>query len=336
MSVSTGRKFIPIERILVDQGTQSRVAVSQEVLVDYAEALKRGDKFPPIVVFGLEDFSVYWPGDGHKRIQACLRAGKKEILAEVRIGTLEDARWYSLSANKTHGARRSRADVTWAIQLALTHPQSQNMSDAQIARHVGASGKTVAAQRRHLGNSEVNRTGKDGRTINTSGISNSRRRHPELPTVTSPTAESAPPPTPMARLEALNATFSVSFQRLQAVLMEHPDLRQAASIELRGMRVLLHGCLKTIKAAIRPTPEPQVDSDFDSDLDLDDLLLEENQNMVKAAIRPTPELPIDAECISDLGPFLKHNLKTVEAASGSVPEQEVILADHFEEGFGKW
>jgi hypothetical protein len=70
-------------------------------------------------------------------------AGLREIACEVQRGTQDDARWYSFGANKTHGLRRSTEDKQMAIKAALLHPNSAQLSDREIARHVGVDHATV-------------------------------------------------------------------------------------------------------------------------------------------------------------------------------------------------
>ena len=77
---------------------------------------------------------------------------------------------------------RTNAEKRTAVRAALlAHPEK---SDSAIAREVGVDHKTVAAARRDLGISQVERIGADGRTINTSNIG----KRPE---------PAAPPPAPV-------------------------------------------------------------------------------------------------------------------------------------------
>jgi hypothetical protein len=67
-----------------------------------------------------------------------------------------------------------------AVKAALRHPKSAGLSDSEIGRHVGVDHKTVAAMRVHLGISQVKRTGKDGRTINTANIGRSKLKRRQV------------------------------------------------------------------------------------------------------------------------------------------------------------
>ncbi len=162
--------------IFTDCGTQSRTEMNESVIAEYAEAMECGDAFPPIQVIYDEAKHRYILVDGFHRYFAHLRAKPNDqIPAEQRIGTVEDAQWESLAANKSHGLRRSNADKRNAVKQALLHPKGASLSDRQIAKHVGVDHKTVSAIRGEIEatgeipQSDV-RIGLDGRTINTAQI----------------------------------------------------------------------------------------------------------------------------------------------------------------------
>jgi len=121
-----------VEKIRIDCGTQSREKIDQQVVSDYAVALKEGAKFPAVVVFhdGLE----YYLADGFHRYLAHVQAGRTEIEAEVKNGTLRDAILYSLSANETHGLRRTNADKRKSVMTLLEDEEWKQWSSSDIAR----------------------------------------------------------------------------------------------------------------------------------------------------------------------------------------------------------
>ena len=84
-------------------------------------------------------------------MKAADQAGLDEITCELHQGTQQDAQWYSFSANKTNGLRRTNDDKGRAVQAALLHPLSAGMSDRQIAQHVGVDHTTVLRWREKLG-----------------------------------------------------------------------------------------------------------------------------------------------------------------------------------------
>ena len=137
--------------ISTDCGTQSRTEMDEAIIAEYAEAMERGDEFPAILVFYDETEHRYILVDGFHRYFAHMRARPNDlILAEQRLGTVEDAQWASLAANKSHGLRRTNADKRNAVKSALLHPKGADLSNRQIAQHVGVDDKTVAPIRRDL------------------------------------------------------------------------------------------------------------------------------------------------------------------------------------------
>jgi len=166
------------KRIRIDCDTQLRLEMSETVIADYAEAMERGEEFPAILVFFDEETDEFIIADGFHRYHAHMRARPNDpILAEQELGTIEDAIWASLAANKSHGLQRTNADKRNAIKRALLHPRGCQLSNRQIAKHVGVNDKTVAVIRcelestAELPQSEL-RQGLDGRTINTQRIGN--------------------------------------------------------------------------------------------------------------------------------------------------------------------
>ena len=143
---------LPIANIRIDGGTQPRAMLDFEAIEDYAEAMGAGVKFPPVVVF--YDGENYWLADGFHRVKAAYAAGFDTIVCEICQGTLEEAQWYSFSANRNNGLRRTTQDKQRAIKAALLHACGQTLSDRQIAKHVGVDQKTVTNWRQQLEASE--------------------------------------------------------------------------------------------------------------------------------------------------------------------------------------
>lgn len=166
-------KTVPVNKLRLDGDTQPRAEIDDQLVSEFADAFKAGAKFPPIVVFF--DGVDHWLADGFHRRHAARKADVARLRCEVHQGTREEARWYSYSANQTHGLRRSNEDKRRAVLLALKHPKGAELSDGQIAEHVGVHLNTVAKYRAELtadGTTTncVSRTGRDGRTINTANI----------------------------------------------------------------------------------------------------------------------------------------------------------------------
>lgn len=138
-------KNININTIRIDGGTQSRVEIDNDVVSDYAEAIKVGMAFPPVVVFN--DGADHWLADGFHRFHAHKHAGKASIAAEVRDGTVRDAILYSVGANGTHGLRRTNADKRKSVGTMLADAVWMLWSDRKIAESCGVSQPFVSGMR---------------------------------------------------------------------------------------------------------------------------------------------------------------------------------------------
>ena len=139
------------KRIRIDCDTQSRVELNEAIIAEYAEAMERGEEFPAILVFFNEATDEFIIADGFHRYHAHMKAKPNDpILAEQELGTIDDAIWASLAANKSHGLQRTNADKRNAVRRALLHPRGCQLSNRQIAKHVGVNDKTVAVIRCEL------------------------------------------------------------------------------------------------------------------------------------------------------------------------------------------
>jgi ParB-like chromosome segregation protein Spo0J len=156
-------KSLSVDRIRIDGETQPRNAIDNQVVADYADAIKPGAAFPHVVVF--YDGVHYWLADGFHRWHAHRRAERDRITCEVHNGSCDDAKWFSVAANQTHGLRRTNADKEKAVKAALQHPKGAELSDRQIAEYVGVSNTFVGKVRSQLStvDSSSARTGKDGK-----------------------------------------------------------------------------------------------------------------------------------------------------------------------------
>lgn len=111
---------------------------------EYAEAMKAGAVFPPVVVF-VDPKGLHHLADGFHRCAAAERAGLPEIAADVREGSRKDALLYAAGANASHGLRRTNADKRRAVLLVLGN--FPKWSDRKIGEACGVDHKTVAAVR---------------------------------------------------------------------------------------------------------------------------------------------------------------------------------------------
>ena len=111
---------------LVTEGLQVRCSTNKDVAAEYAEAIKDGAKFPPVIVYrhAAGSASAKAPGgkyllaDGYHRVGAARELGLVEIEADVREGGYNEALRFALQANTAHGLRLTNADKSRALELA--------------------------------------------------------------------------------------------------------------------------------------------------------------------------------------------------------------------------
>lgn len=142
---------IDTKKVRIDLGTQSRVTIDPAIVTEYAEAMERGEEFPPIKVYYDMEQDVFILVDGFHRYLAWLKTFPNDmILAEQSLGTVKEAVWESFSVNQSHGLRRTNADKRKAVEGALMHPNGVKMSDRAIAKHCGVSDRMVNGIRAEL------------------------------------------------------------------------------------------------------------------------------------------------------------------------------------------
>lgn len=200
MKTPMNSKNLDISMIRIDGGTQARIEINKETVAEYAQAMKDGDCFPPVVVFF--DGTEYWLADGFHRYHGTNGAGLTFIEAEVRTGTQRDAILYSAGANALHGLRRSNADKKKAVLLLLNDPEWGNWTNGAIAKQCGVSGPFVGSVRKSLetvsSEKTMERVRKDKHgnttTINTSKIGKGQGAKPPADSTTPTTAHSPQEP----------------------------------------------------------------------------------------------------------------------------------------------
>ena len=132
-------RMIQISCVRVSPRLQCRVQLDKQSLTDFIEAVRKGDAFPPVVVFRIEN--DLWLVDGHHRFESARKAGGSEILAIVHNGTWHEAVRAALAANRSHGVRLTTADREKAVLLA--RQEFPDYSDRALAELCGVSYKTV-------------------------------------------------------------------------------------------------------------------------------------------------------------------------------------------------
>lgn len=132
--------------ITTDKELKPRALITSSVVYEYAEAMRNGEIFPPVIIFN--DGKTNWLADGYHRYYAAEQAGIESLSAEIRTGTRQDALKYALGANTTHGLRRSNVDKRRSILIALRLLGGR--SNREIGRIVKVDDKTVAKYRERM------------------------------------------------------------------------------------------------------------------------------------------------------------------------------------------
>jgi hypothetical protein len=154
---------LKLESIDIQVAQNARAAVNKEVVSDYAERKKAGDKFPPVIVF--DDGKVKRLSDGLHRYLADKQNKSEEIEADVREGGELDAVKHALHANVEHGLRRTNADKRRIVEVAFKNLVGEEWSDNRIAEMCGVSQPFVSQMKKELKiviKSET-RTGRDNK-----------------------------------------------------------------------------------------------------------------------------------------------------------------------------
>lgn len=129
---------IHIDKIRLDGGTQSRAALNDATVSEYAEAMADPDTvFPPITVYF--DGKEYWLADGFHRLAAWRLIGRTDIPADIRQGDRRRAILHSVAANAAHGLRRTNDDKRRAVLTLLEDAEWSAWSNREVARRCGVS-----------------------------------------------------------------------------------------------------------------------------------------------------------------------------------------------------
>jgi hypothetical protein len=146
-----GRKIrvVPLSAIRGDEQAQPRAALTTDLVAKYAEAMERGDKFEPVIVF--EDAAgVLWLADGFHRIAAATKLKLKTIECNVHKGGLRDAILYSCGANFKHGLQRTNDDRRRAVMRLLNDAEWGKWTDSEIAKQCKVGHQLVGKLRADL------------------------------------------------------------------------------------------------------------------------------------------------------------------------------------------
>lgn len=153
----------PVETILLkdlilDAGTQQRVKLNSQSVENYTANFEDGQvkDFPPVDVVQLTepvtmpDGSIIEAGalilvDGFHRIDSASKAKLTGFHARVAQATLEDAKYYAMTANSTHGTQMGGKDYQKAIQELYNMSPSwrEHGKGKEMAQLFGCSTKTI-------------------------------------------------------------------------------------------------------------------------------------------------------------------------------------------------
>lgn len=132
---------LPLDAIQADTRAQSRAEIDMVVVGEYADDMKSGATFPPLVVF--HDQAAYWLAEGFHRYHAYQQAEITPVPVLVKAGGLREAILQSLGSNADHGKRRTNADKRRAVEMMLRDSEWSGWSDREIARQCAVSHEFV-------------------------------------------------------------------------------------------------------------------------------------------------------------------------------------------------
>ena len=188
-----------INQIRTDGGTQSRAAINDATVAEYAEAMADPvTVFPPVIVYF--DGKEYWLADGFHRLAAWAQIGRTEIPTEIRQGDRRRAILHSVAANSAHGLRRTNEDKRRAVLTLLEDDEWGQWSNREIARRCAVSDMLVGSLRKDVTANSCSEdrtfTTKHGTqaTMNTANIGAASKpdqetKAPETPEIVEPEAK---------------------------------------------------------------------------------------------------------------------------------------------------
>lgn len=139
---------LKMSAIILDKEIQPRSNINDVVVKKYAEAMRRGDQFPPITIY--YDGEKHWLADGFHRLRAKQANNEKTILAEVRPGSRRDAKLFAVEVNVNNGLQRTNVDKRRAVERLLRDHQWSQWSNREIANRCGVNEKTVRNIKKRL------------------------------------------------------------------------------------------------------------------------------------------------------------------------------------------
>lgn len=160
-----GTKVLPLEQIVIDPEIQSRAEKwNPETVFDYMERFSTlagldntdeaqehydATRMPRMEVVISED-GLCRLASGFNRYESLRCVECKYVPVDLYEGDKSDAQYISMTANNTHGLRRSKADKRRAVEMALYHPWMRDFSNRSIADELNVGDDLVADVRKIL------------------------------------------------------------------------------------------------------------------------------------------------------------------------------------------
>ena len=152
-------KILNIEDVCIDAGTQTRFAIDESSVTNYAELMADGVVFAAIDV--IYDGIKYYLTDGFHRYHAHLKNKEDTIAAVVSNGTLRHAKLIAKQAN-AHGLRLTHAEKRKNVIEMLDDIEYCEWSNKVIARCCNVSAAFVGKLRTELENPKPKMSAKTG------------------------------------------------------------------------------------------------------------------------------------------------------------------------------
>ena len=234
---------IKIETIRLDSGTQSRAWTNEEAIADYADRMIEGDKFPPVDIFF--DGNEYHLADGFHRVLAACRCEFKDILANIHKGSVQDAIWFAIGANKSNGIKRTAGDKKKAIEIALA--KFPDKTQQQIAEHIGCNQSTVARcqselMQTHKLSLPATRKGKDGKERPTK-YQSAKSIRAAAQTTAEEASEPTEPPRVLTAEQRMAETLNPHFEREDKFTKTETKLLEEADVARINLDII-SDCIK--------------------------------------------------------------------------------------------
>ena len=147
----TETKLLCLEMIEREPLIEPRIEpIDRHIVAAIAWSIRNGISPPPILVYavGPRSRKRFLLVDGRNRIAATRSTGGTEVMAEIVVGTIEEAAWAAAGVNGRPQQTRSPAEVRRAVQMAIrAAPRSE---DKRIAEHCQCPRATVRDVRQAL------------------------------------------------------------------------------------------------------------------------------------------------------------------------------------------